>query len=109
MNKNILQQLYDGEIYPAENIGHRNPDLQQINDRLSEEKDKLIKSLSENDRANFQAVDDLSGESAAIYGYECFAHGFKLAVSLLLESMNDAAGLVRNGGNKNDGAKNCLD
>jgi len=35
MNKNILQQLYDGEIYPAENIGDGNPELQNLNDRVA--------------------------------------------------------------------------
>ena len=106
MNKNILQQLYDGEIYPAENIGKGNPELQKINDRLSEAKEQFVASLSENDHANFQRVDDLSGESAALYGYECFAHGFKLAVSFLMESMNSAECLVQNANNKNDGSKN---
>jgi len=102
MGKNILQQLYDGEIYPAENIGHGNPELQKMNDRLSEAKEKLIKSLSENDRTSFQVVDDFTGESAALYGYECFAHGFKLAVSLLIESMNGAKHLTRNDNSENN-------
>lgn len=100
MNKNILQQLYDGEIYPAENIGDGNPELQNLNDRVAQEKVKFIKSLSENDRANFQKMDDLNGESAAFYGYECFVYGFKLAASLLLESLSGANGLARNDDSK---------
>ena len=104
MNKSILQQLYDGEIYPAENIiGNANPELQKINDRLAGEKAAFIKSLSEADRANFQKVNDLNDESAALYGYECFAHGFKLAVSLLTESLNGADGINCNGKNTADG------
>jgi len=95
MSKNILQQLYDGKIYPAENIGHGNPELQKLNDKVAAEKAKFIKSLSENDRANFQKVNDLNDESAAFYGYECFAHGFKLAVSLLFESLGDKNGLAQ--------------
>ena len=98
MNKNILKQLYDGEIYPAENIiGNANPELQKINERLAEEKAAFIKSLSEADRAKFQSVDDLNDESAALYGYECFAYGFKLAVSLMTESMSGAIGGVADG------------
>ena len=103
MNKSILQQLYDGEIYPAENIGNANPELQKIHDRLAGEKAAFIKSLSEADRANFQKVNDLNDESAALYGYECFAHGFKLAVSLLTESLNGADGINCNGKNTADG------
>ena len=94
MNKNILQQLYDGKIYPAENIGNANPELQKLHDRLAEEKTVFIKSLSEADRAKFQVVEDLNDESAALYGYECFAYGFRLAVSLMLESNCNSGGNV---------------
>lgn len=103
MSKNILQQLYDGEIYPAENIGLKNPELQKMNDRLSEAKDVFIKNLSESDLVNFEKVDDLNGESAALYGYECFVHGFKLAASLLFEALNGMVGVTRNGDNKKEG------
>lgn len=102
MDKNILQQLYDGKIYPAENIGDGNPELQKLNDRAAGEKAEFIKSLSETDRANFQIVTDLNDEAAAFYGYECFAYGFKLAVSLLLESLSGKEGLARNDDSKKD-------
>jgi len=45
-------------------------------------------------------MDDLNGESAAFYGYECFVYGFKLAASLLLESLSGANGLARNDDSK---------
>ena len=92
MNKSILQQLYDGEIYPAENIGNDNPELLKLGEKLAEEKTALIENLSEADRAKFQKIEDLNDDSAALYGYECFAHGFKLAVLLLTEAMSGAAG-----------------
>jgi len=92
MDKGILQQLYDGEIYPAENVGKNNSELQKMNDFLSEGKTKFIKSLSDKDREDFQKIDDLQNESAIIYGYECFAHGFKLAATLMLESFSDKKG-----------------
>lgn len=86
MSKNILQQLFDGEVYPAEDIiGNR-----KLSKRLAEEKAAFIKSLSEHDREMFQKVDDLNDESANIYGYECFAHGFKLGATLLFEALRDS-------------------
>ena len=98
MNENIIQQLYDGKIYPAENIGRGNAELQKANEVLAEEKAKFIKSLSDNDRANFLKLNDLQDESAALYGYESFAYGFKLAASHLIESSGDIEGIAR----KND-------
>ena len=88
MHENILQQLYNGKIYPAENIDSSNPEFQKMNKALAEEKARFIKSLSESDRANFLELDNLQGETDAIYGYERFAQGFKLAVSLMLESLS---------------------
>jgi len=89
MGKSILQQLYDGEVYPAENISVNNPNLQKMNDTIMEEKERLIASLSDSDNEILQNVEDLQNESAAIYGYECFTHGFKLAARLLVESLGD--------------------
>ena len=95
MNENILQQLYDGKIYPDENIGVGNAELQKANEKVAEEKAKFIKSLSDVDRANFLKLDDLQDESAALYGYESFAYGFRLAVSLILESASGGKGNVQ--------------
>jgi len=87
MKQNILKQLYEGKIYPDENIGSDNPELQAMTAKVGEAKAEFMASLSETDRANFIKLDDLMDESTALYGYESFAHGFKLAVSLLMEAM----------------------
>ena len=86
MDNNILRQLYEGKIYPNESIGIDNPELQEMSAVVGAEKEKFIKSLSDTDRENFLKLDDLLDESASLYGYENFAYGFKLAVSLLMEA-----------------------
>ena len=92
MSNDILQQLYDGKIYPAENIGENNPELEKINGIVAKEKEKFIETISGSVLENYLKLDDLQDESAAIYGYECFAHGFKLAASLLIESLGKKEG-----------------
>ena len=95
MNTNILQQLFDGKIYPSENIGIDNPQIQKANGIVADEKERFISGLSESSREDFNRLDDLQGESAALYAYESFVHGYKLGITLLIEALSDSKGLAR--------------
>ena len=99
MSKSILRQLYEGEIYPSENIGYDNPQIQKFNGLLSDEKKKFMDSLLDNAREDFHKLDDLQNESAALYAYESFVHGYKLGITLLFEALCDSKGLARNSDN----------
>ena len=88
VNKNILQQLFFGEVYPSENIGSDNPELQKMQSTLTDEKSKFAESLPDNYHEGFQSLSELQNNCAGIYSYECFAYGFKLATTLLLESLS---------------------
>ena len=95
MSKSILRQLYEGEIYPSENIGIDNPQIQKAYGVVAVEKERFMKSLSESSREDFNRLDDLQGESAALYAYESFVHGYKLGITLLIEALSDSKGLAR--------------
>ena len=95
MNKTTLQQLFFGEIFPSENIGNDNPELQKMQSILADEKSKFADSLPDSHNEDFQNLSELQNKAEGIYSYECFAYGFKLATSLLLESLG--------GTNKADG------
>ena len=88
MGKSILQQLWDGEIFPSENINPNDPTYIETKKILDEETDYFMKILSGDDLARFQKINDLYCKTTSIYSYECFAHGFRLAVALMVESMN---------------------
>ena len=94
MDNSILRQLYDGEIYPFENIGDDSPELQRINDMLADEKVKFMKSLSDSQLEDFQKIGDLQDESAVAYGYENFVYGYKLGVALLIEGLKGSESLI---------------
>jgi len=97
MAKSILQKLYDGEIYPSENICVDTPEYHKIKNALADEKERFIKKLSDNNRDLFKSIEELYDELPEIYCYTGFAHGFKLAVSLMAESLNGTANLTQNG------------
>jgi hypothetical protein len=96
MKKSILQKLYDGKIYPSENIVISNPEYDKLNSELSGKKERFLKNLSDGERENFTEIEDLINELNTIYSYENFAHGFKLAVNLIFESLNGADNITQN-------------
>ena len=89
MEKPILKRLYDGEIYPSENICVDTPEYHKINNKLADEKERFEKTLTDSNRSLFTSIEDLHYEITELYSYEGFAHGFKLAVSLMFEALND--------------------
>jgi hypothetical protein len=92
MEKSILQKLYDGEIYPSENIRERdNPEYRRIKAALAVEKERFLKTLSAESHEHFKKITELYDELAIPYSYEGFAHGFKLAISLIFNAQNDTA------------------
>jgi hypothetical protein len=92
MEKSILQKLYDGEIYPSENIRESdNPEYRRIRAALAAEKEQFLKTLSTESCEHFNKITELHDELAIPCSYEGFAHGFKLAVSLIFNAQNDTA------------------
>lgn len=91
MNKNILQQFFDGEIFPAENINPNktNPKSYKINRAISNEKEYFYKILSKTDIERFDKLNELHYKSSGMYSYECFSYGFKLGAALLIEILHD--------------------
>lgn len=87
MAKSTLQQLFDGEIYPSENVSPDTPEYNEAKKALAEEKEYFLNTLSGEDRERFIKIDDLYYDISGMYGYECFAHGFRLAIALMVESL----------------------
>ena len=89
MAKSILQKLYDGEIYPSENIVVATPEYHRTKKASADEKERLMKTLSGESREICDKIEELYDKLSQIYGYADFAHGFKLAVALIFESQNN--------------------
>jgi hypothetical protein len=93
MSKSLLQQLYDGEIYPAEQIVPKSPEYKELLRKLSAEKEYLREKLSESDRERFDEIGSMYLEIASLCSYEDFAYGFRLGVGLMIEVLVHENGL----------------
>lgn len=85
MSKSILQQLYDGEIYPAENILPTNNEYRKTEQQINTLMEKL-KSKLPADQNLLEHLKLLENEMSTIYSFESFSFGFRLAVKLMIES-----------------------
>lgn len=82
-----LEELYSGDLYPAERIEGRGEEFQEIENKLDEIWKKLRKKLPPEE---FRMVEQLNEEirkGEAIRNQEGFIYGFRLAVQLLVEGM----------------------
>lgn len=87
MSKTLLQQLYDGEIYPAEDVNPKNPKYRELCRKVGEEREYFRNKFSGSDREQFDEMDNLYQEITAIYGYEDFSFGFRLGAGLMAEAL----------------------
>lgn len=85
MSKTILQQLYDGEIFPAEEINPKQPEYRKLLQKHAMEKDYLRERLPESDRERFDEMENISQEIGDLYSYEDFSCGFRLGLLIALE------------------------
>lgn len=93
--KSILEELYNGRIYPAERIVPQDPEYRPINRKIGEEKEYLKKKLSEEDLNRLSELEDMYTKSTSIEESESFSYGFKLGSLLMIEILTSRNELVR--------------
>lgn len=87
MDKPFLQQLYDGELYPAEEIVPDSPEERRLNHEIRKEMEALGKNLTEEDCQRIQKITRMDEEKLCIYAYENFAYGFRLGMRMMAETI----------------------
>ncbi len=95
MAKTLLQQLYDGEIYPAEQINPKQPEYKELLRKLGVEKEYLREKLPESDRERLDEIGNMYLEIASLCGYEDFVYGFRLGAGLMVEALTNRNGFPR--------------
>jgi hypothetical protein len=90
MEKSILRKLFDGEVYPSENMRIINPEYLKAKKALTDAKERFIATLSTEGINAFQKIEALYDEITMIYNYEDFAYGYRLAISLIFDTMKES-------------------
>lgn len=90
---NILEQLYNSEIYPSENIVPSNLQYRPLTRKIIDEREALQAKLNAEDSERLEALGEMYVETSFMYGYENFLCGFKLGASLMLKILKGEDGL----------------
>ena len=95
--KTVLEELYDGHIFPAELIVPQNPEYRPLNRKISEIKETWQKKLTADDYKSLESLLELYCESSVLEASASFGYGFKLGALIMLEVFGGKGKLVRGG------------
>ena len=85
--KNILGELWHGNISPQEDSRNNTPEMKQLMDYMARHHDDLLKTLSEEQRDILERFDDCWSEYASLAEEAIFLYAFRLGARTMLEVM----------------------
>lgn len=88
----ILQDWYDGNLFPAEEIVPQDPEYLAMAEKIDAENRHFKSLLSQDDKARFDELYDLHLSYSTMYAYEHFAYGFKMGLLLMHELLTGGTG-----------------
>lgn len=83
----IMEALYGGELYPAEQVVSKNPEYRKVLEESDELMEKLEKKLSGEQFSEIDKVCDLLSDAHDIQNREFFEYGLALGMLLMQEAM----------------------
>ena len=83
--KPLLEQMYDGEFYPNETVVSGDPDYVAMSHQEGEEIEYIASRLNDEDKARFDKLIDLMGETEHMNGCANFAYGLRTGILLMFE------------------------
>ena len=86
--KNILGELWHGNISPQEDSRNNTPEMKQLMDYMSRHHDDLLKTLSEEQRDIFERFDDCWSEYASLAEEAIFVYAFRLGAQITLDTLH---------------------
>ncbi len=94
--KTLLEELYNGNVFPNELIVPRDPEYTRLNAKISEAIETWREKLSADDFKRLDSLIDLVGESGYLVETDTFIYGFRLGAGIMLEVMAEKDSLYRN-------------
>ncbi|GBF32095.1 hypothetical protein DCCM_0286 [Desulfocucumis palustris] len=93
--KSILEELYEGNIYPNELIISKDPEYRPLNKKISGMLAMWKKKLSEDEYNQLEKLLDLRSQSSLLEASQSFMYGFKLGALIMMEVLTGKDELVR--------------
>ncbi len=88
MSKNILDELYYGNIVPWENRNGRTPEMEPFSDQVDKDIEHLQKLLDDEGKKVLERLLDNSAELERLLVCEGFKDGFRLGARIMIATMD---------------------
>lgn len=85
--KSVINRLYSGELFPAEQIVPTGEEYKKLTDRISSECRYLKEKMSDEDIKRLDLLDKMYSEECFMENKAGFVYGFKLGVQLMCETL----------------------
>lgn len=95
--RTILEELYNGNIYPDELIVSKDPEYRPLIKEISDTLEMWKKKLSKDDFEKFEALLDLRCRSSSMDAAASFMYGFKLGATIMIEVFTGKEELIQGG------------
>ena len=87
--KNIIEELWNGEINPQDTLVDNNPHYKKLQQLQARNKTELLESLSEGQKEKLEKYCDTTLEMNSVSEREAFASGFRIALRLACAALAD--------------------
>ena len=87
-----LQELWRGNITPAERFVRSGSEYRKIAGKLSDEMDRLMEAISPEVRKQLENIGNLRADMTVLANEDYFIYGFRLGARLILDIVGDYQG-----------------
>ena len=85
--RNILEELWYGNIAPAEQSSHDDAQIAELLQLVDKNRNDLCATLTEKQKETFEKFSDCMFEMAALYERDAFLYGFRLGTKITAEGI----------------------
>ena len=85
----ILEELYNGNICPADKYMKRGSEYYEISRFLANKEDVFLENLTQEQKALYEEILDKRTDQENIYTKEIFVEGFRLGAQIMLEILTE--------------------
>lgn len=86
MNKSLLQQFYDGDIYPAEQILPKDSKYKELCGEIGIMEDKFKERLLPEDKIAFEKIKGMEEQINIRFAFSNFSYGFRLGIMFMADT-----------------------
>ena len=93
--KSILEELFDGNIYPDESIISKDPEYWPLNQKIPDTMEAWREKLSNDDYLALEELLDIRFQIDHMHSASSFMYGFKLGTMIMIEVLAGEGELVK--------------